>query len=65
MDEESLNHTRWECKYHIIWIPRYRRKVPAILNLRKNRYRKSDQNEPEDRLAPTGRWQNEGSRPDS
>ncbi len=27
MDEESLNHTRWECKYHIIWIPKYRRKV--------------------------------------
>jgi putative transposase len=27
MNEESLNHTRWECKYHIIWIPKYRRKV--------------------------------------
>ena len=26
MDEERLNHTRWECKYHIIWIPKYRRK---------------------------------------
>ena len=23
----SLNHTRWECKYHIIFIPKYRRKV--------------------------------------
>ena len=23
---ESLSHTRWECKYHIIFIPKYRRK---------------------------------------
>ena len=23
----SLNHTRWECKYHIEFIPKYRRKV--------------------------------------
>ena len=23
----SLNHTKWECKYHIVWIPKYRRKV--------------------------------------
>ena len=22
-----LNHTRWECKYHIVWIPKYRKKV--------------------------------------
>ncbi len=27
MNEESLNHTRWECKYHIIWIPKCRRKT--------------------------------------
>ena len=28
MDEvESLAHTRWECKYHVVWIPKYRRKV--------------------------------------
>ena len=28
MDEyESLNHTKWECKYHVIFIPKYRRKV--------------------------------------
>jgi len=25
--EESLTHTKWECKYHIIFIPKYRRKV--------------------------------------
>ena len=23
---ESLNHTRWECKYHVVFIPKYRRK---------------------------------------
>lgn len=22
----SLRHTRWECKYHIVFIPKYRRK---------------------------------------
>jgi putative transposase len=28
MDElESLNHTVWDCKYHIVWIPKCRRKV--------------------------------------
>jgi putative transposase len=26
-DRESLNHTKWECKYHIVWIPKYRKKV--------------------------------------
>jgi putative transposase len=24
---ESLAHTRWECKYHIVWIPKCRRQV--------------------------------------
>jgi putative transposase len=24
---ESLNHTKWECKYHVIFIPKYRRKA--------------------------------------
>ena len=23
----SLNHTRWECKYHVVFIPKYRRKA--------------------------------------
>jgi putative transposase len=28
MDEyESLRHTKWECKYHVIFIPKFRRKV--------------------------------------
>ena len=26
-DYESLAHVRWECKYHVIFIPKYRRKV--------------------------------------
>ncbi len=26
-DFESLAHVRWECKYHVIFIPKYRRKV--------------------------------------
>lgn len=26
-DYESLSHTRWECKYQVIFIPKYRRKV--------------------------------------
>ena len=28
MDEfESLNHTKWECKYHVVFIPKCRRKT--------------------------------------
>ena len=27
MDESSLSHTRWDCKYHIVFAPKYRRKV--------------------------------------
>ena len=26
-DNRSLSHTLWECKYHVIWIPKYRRKA--------------------------------------
>ena len=25
--QQSLRHTVWECKYHIVWIPKYRKKV--------------------------------------
>ena len=25
-DPHSLAHTRWECKYHVVWIPKYRKK---------------------------------------
>ena len=27
MDSNSLAHTKWECQYHIVFIPKYRRKV--------------------------------------
>ena len=27
MDVNSLAHTRWECKYHIVFAPKYRRQV--------------------------------------
>jgi putative transposase len=28
MDQfESLNHTKWDCKYHVVFIPKYRRKT--------------------------------------
>ena len=27
MDESSLSHTRWDCKYHIVFSPKFRRKV--------------------------------------
>jgi putative transposase len=26
-DSGSLSHTVWECKYHVVFIPKYRRKV--------------------------------------
>jgi putative transposase len=26
-DYNSLNHTKWECKYHVVFIPKCRRKV--------------------------------------
>jgi len=25
-DRQSLSHTSWECKYHVVWIPKYRKK---------------------------------------
>ena len=24
---QSLNHTKWDCKYHVVWIPKYRKKA--------------------------------------
>ena len=26
-DYESLSHSKWECKYHVVFIPKCRRKV--------------------------------------
>ena len=27
MDYETLCHTKWDCKYHVVFIPKYRRKA--------------------------------------
>ena len=27
MDMNSLSHTKWECKYHIVFAPKYRRQI--------------------------------------
>ena len=27
LDYNSLSHTTWECKYHIVFAPKYRRKI--------------------------------------
>ena len=27
MDYETLNHSKWECKYHVVFIPKCRRKT--------------------------------------
>ena len=27
MDKNSLSHTRWNCKYHIVFAPKYRKQV--------------------------------------
>ena len=24
---QSLSHTTWDCKYHLVWIPKYRKKI--------------------------------------
>ena len=37
MDKNSLAHTKWNCKYHIVFTPKYRRK--AIYGKIKKRYR--------------------------
>jgi putative transposase len=34
-NSNSLSHTKWDCKYHLVWIPRYRKKV-LDGNLRKH-----------------------------
>ena len=27
MDNQSLSHTKWKCQFHVVFIPKYRRKV--------------------------------------
>ena len=33
-DVRNLNHAKWECKYHLVWIPTYRKKT-LYVQLRK------------------------------
>ena len=33
-DMRNLNHTKWECKYHVVWISKYRKKT-LYVQLRK------------------------------
>jgi len=33
-DFQSLSHATWDCKYHLVWIPKYRKKI-LYGNLRK------------------------------
>lgn len=41
MDEyESLSHTRWDCKYHVVFIPKCRRRA-VYGELRRARQRQS------------------------
>ena len=27
IQQQTLSHSVWECKYHIVWIPKYRKKA--------------------------------------
>ena len=27
MDNQSIQHTRWNCTYHFVFIPKYRKKM--------------------------------------
>ena len=35
MDYETLSHSKWDCKYHVVFIPKYRRKA-LYAELRRN-----------------------------
>jgi putative transposase len=26
-DFQSLSHTPWDCRYHLVWVPKWRKKV--------------------------------------
>ncbi len=26
-NNRRLNHSSWDCKYHVVWIPKYRKKI--------------------------------------
>lgn len=33
MDSNSLSHTKWNCKYHIVFTPKFRRKVISVTRI--------------------------------
>ena len=33
MDKNSLAHTTWECKYNIVFAPKYRRKIIYVSDI--------------------------------
>lgn len=35
-DHNKLNHTAWECKYHVVFIPKYRKKKKIYGQIRKD-----------------------------
>ena len=43
MDNNSLSHTKWTCKYHIVFAPKFRRKIiykkKDYIQANKSRYR--------------------------
>ena len=39
MDKNSLAHTKWNCKYHIVFTPKYRRQAISDIWKDKKRYR--------------------------
>ena len=34
-DWQSLSHVRWDCKYHVVIVPKYRKKVIYVLTVGK------------------------------
>lgn len=41
MDKNSLSHTRWECKYHLVFAPKYLRQINEAIEKTKNNLAKS------------------------
>ena len=63
----SLNHTKWECQYHVVFIPKYRRKtlyggLRHYLGDVLRRLAESCGNTSSSRNAKTGGWSNYGWR---
>ena len=52
MDNRSLSHTRWKCQYHIVFIPKYRKRfVAQILVDIKKEQRARHAHNPDDRYG--------------